>query len=761
MAAAPVAQPRQVISRAESARTPQSAVAASRRPHETRWWLLVVAAVAWNLVHLGVATVAVSYLNDSSINEQMVRSASRLLQHGQLPLTSWFPYLGLGSPQYLHYQSLPAIVTGAVGLLVGDDVAFRWSLYLLLSLWPLSVYMGGRLFGINRAGSACAAAMSPFLMSAAHVGYEQPAYLALGYGVWSQLWASLTLPLAWGFSWRAIRQGRHFAPAVALIALTMALHFETGYLAVIPVLLWPLLPGPPLSARVRRAAVVLGGSLLASAWVTVPLIAERTWAAKNAVLQGTSFVDGYGAPKVLGWLASGRLLDWGRLPVVTAFTGVGVAVAVGTRRRDQNLLALLIALAACLVLSFGRTTFGSLVGLLPGSGDIFFRRFMMGAQLSGLLLAGVGAAWCMARVRPSLDRVTDKFDASTTLRRVASGSALGVLGLLVLSPAWTQLSGLEHRNAAAVTQQQKSDRTAGGEVNRLVAFVGAHRDGRVYAGQPTNWGNSFTVGAVPVFKYLESRDVDEVGYTLRTSSLMTGPEYYFNDANPSDYALFGVSYLILPSRRQPPVPAHRRKCSGEYCLWRVSTGGYFHVGQVIGTLTADRTNVGTRSIPLLQSQLPQDGAYLRVMFGRKAGGNVRLPTRERGRSVGRVQASSADLSAGEAATTVTMRKPGVVVLSASFDPGWHATVDGRKEPTIMIAPALVGVRLGAGSHRIEFQYVGYGGYAPLFALCFVSLAVLLVADMTRRQARPRADGAWATHKTAGRPGSRTGRSRPR
>ena len=46
----------------------------------------------------------------------MVRFATAQLRAGHLPLTSWFPFLGEGSPQFLHYQSLPAIVTGAAGL---------------------------------------------------------------------------------------------------------------------------------------------------------------------------------------------------------------------------------------------------------------------------------------------------------------------------------------------------------------------------------------------------------------------------------------------------------------------------------------------------------------------------------------------------------------------------------------------------------------------------------------------------------------------
>ena len=51
--------------------------------------------------------------------------------------------------------------------------------------------------------------MSPFVRSMTGIGYEQKAYLWAGFGVWTQLWASFTLPLAWGFSWRGIRHGRN------------------------------------------------------------------------------------------------------------------------------------------------------------------------------------------------------------------------------------------------------------------------------------------------------------------------------------------------------------------------------------------------------------------------------------------------------------------------------------------------------------------------------------------------------------------------
>jgi hypothetical protein len=184
---------------------------------------------------------------------------------------------------------------------------------------------------------------------------------------------------------------------VLFTALTVALHFETGYLALAVLLVWPLVAGRPLIARLRRAAVLLGGSLLATAWVIVPLLAQRPWAAVNEPFQHTGLVNGYGARQVIDWLVSGQLLDHGRLPVVTGFAAVGLGLAWLAWRSDADGRAVLAALAVCLLFAFGRTTFGSMVDLIPGSTDLFFRRFSMGAQLAALLLAGRGAAWLAAR----------------------------------------------------------------------------------------------------------------------------------------------------------------------------------------------------------------------------------------------------------------------------------------------------------------------------------------------------------------------------
>ena len=698
-------------------------------------WSIVAAVVGWNLASLRELTVGVAYLNDSSLHEQMVRFATAQLRAGHLPLTSWFPFLGEGSPQFLHYQSLPAILTGLMGLAVGPDTAFRWSLYLLLSLWPISVYLSARAFGAGMPAAAASAAMAPFLVSATGVGYEQHAYVWTGFGVWTQLWASWTLPLAWGLSWRAIRDGRGYVKAVLFTALTVALHFETGYLALSVLLVWPLVAGRPFVTRVRRAAVLLGGSLLGAAWVIVPLVQQRRWAAINEPLQGSGLVNGYGASRVFDWLVSGQLLDHGRLPVVTVLAALGLGLAWLAWSFDADARALLVALAICLLFAFGRTTFGPLVDVIPGSADLFFRRFTMGVQLAALLLAGRGAAWLAAGGVRLLE---------TRARRWPPGlsvAAVLVAAVAVLAPAWLQLGAYDRHDGVAIAAQRGADDTEGAELDRLVAVVARDGGGRTYAGMPSNWGQDFTVGAVPVFKYLESRDVDEVGYTLRTASLMTDPEYFFDDRDPSDYRLFGIRYLVVPAGREPPVSARLAMRSGPYWLWTIAGDDYVQAGRIVGEISADRTNVGARSVALLRSGLADDGAYLMVRYGPDGGGHGRGAMVRSRSYAGAVGAEHADLEEGGASATVRMRRPGVAVLSVSYDPAWTATVNGRRSPVRMVAPALVAVDVPAGTDHVVFRFHGYGDYPQLLALSGLTLVLIALVPVCAPRSRWRRTSA--------------------
>jgi Bacterial membrane protein YfhO len=699
----------------------------------------VCAVLVGNLWLLRATVEPVAYLDDASLHEQMVRYAVSSFKAGRNPLEGWFPYLGLGSPQFLHYQSLGSMVTGLFGLLVGGDNAFRWSFYLLLALWPLAIYLSAKIFRIGAWAAAGASVVAPLLASVPAVGYENGAYVWIGYGLWAQLWASWALPFAWATTWRAMQDRRFIGPAAICVALTVALHFETGYLALIAIPVFPWLTGTDLTKRLKRAGVTLALAATLCAWVLIPLLVFAKWAAINQVLLGTPLENGYGARRVLGWLISGRVFDDSRLPVVTLAVAIGGIVCIVGWRRNPTGRAVLVLGAISTLLCFGRTTFGSLVTVVPANHDLFFRRFMFGTQLAGIYLAGFGvvaafgaitasAKWGIGAIRPTPAR-------PVILTGVAA--CLCALGLL---PALQSTDRFDGKNATAIQFQRSQQQTASAWIDPLVAYIKAHQGGRTYAGSPSNWGATFDVGSVPVFKYLESQDVDEVGYTLRTASLMTDPEYYFDESNPGDFALFGIRYLLYPANRTPPMPAVLVMSSHGYTLWTVTDGGYLDVVDTIGSIKANRGDVGSKSLLVLRSPLIEDHEDATVAWDGETAASATDPTFEsESTPPGVVVAESAQPSYGTFRGEVQLNRRAVVLLSASYDPGWQVTVDGRRYPTEMLSPAVVGVTVGPGLHRIVFPYAGYRHYKLLFGLALIGLASALAVSRgipSRRFKRP-------------------------
>ncbi len=719
-------------------------------------WAAVAVTIAWSLWELRATVLAVRYRDDSALHEQMVRSASALLRAGHDPLTSWFPYLGLGSPQFLHYQSTPALLTGLAGLAAGPDTAFRWSLYLLWCLWPAAIYASARVFGLGRVAAAGAAVVAPLLHSVPGIGYEQNAYMWTGFGVWTQLWGSWALPFAWALSWRAAADRRFIAPAAGLVALTAAFHYETGYLAFGAVVIMPLLVRTGLRARLARAGALLAVSLLASAWVIVPLLKYARWAAVNQVLAAGPSANGYGARVTLGWLMTGRLLDNGRLPVISLLAAAGLAAAAAGWRRAGPERALIALGCACLLLSFGRTTFGGLIAVIPGHGDLFFRRFLMGGQLAAIYLAGLGAAEAIRRGERLAATCAGYL---TRIRRLAGlswapAAVLTLASVTWLVPAWRYLDAYDAANAAAIAAQRAAQSRDAPELTALAAAIRRHGGGRAYAGSPANWGQQFTVGSVPMYQYLDSLDIDEVGYTLRTASLMSQPEYYFDPARPGLSGLFAVRYLVLPATTAAPAVsappgALMILANHLFLVYELPAVSYFGAADTTGIITAGRADVGSQTVPYLQSPLPGQDRYRTIAYASGRAAPLTLPpgTHAAGRA-GTVLTSRADLAHGTASAVVRLRRRAVVVLSASYDPGWTATVDGRPAATQILSPALTGVAAPPGTHHITFRYTGYNRYPELLTLA--ALALLLAVATTRqrhRGSRPAADGAGTANRS--------------
>lgn len=693
---------------------------------------LVSAVVAWNLWSTRANLRPVTYLYDNSVHEEMTRFATKTIAAGHLPFSSWFPYLGLGSAQYLHYQSLASVLTGLAGTAVGAGTAFRWSLYLLVGLWPFAIYSSARVWGLARAAATMAALLSPFVVSFTGIGLERGAYSwAGGAGVWTQLFGSWALPYAWAFAWRALADARFVWVASAFGGLTIALHFLCGYLALLGIAVVALAGPGRVLGRLARGAMVFAGSLAAAAWALVPLMLLAKWSAVNQALAETPYVRGYGARQELKWLFTGQIFDARRtLPVISVAVLLGVALAVARWRADPLTRVLLVLAGACLMLSFGPTTWGAVADLVPAHADLYFRRFSMGTQLAGTYLAGTGvmAVWGAWRwlVRTF----------STTRRAMVVASACFAAGTLAwFSPAVDEIVRYDQSEAATIASQRQADAAEGADLAPLVDYVKSHGDGRAYAGLSSNWGQHFLVGYVPVYKYLVSQDVDEMAYVVPSLSLMVDAEANFNENDPADYALFGTRYIFLPAGTAPPVPAQEVMTRGSYALWQVPATGYVELVRTVGTLAADRADVGSRSADLLATLAPHEDLSVRFP-GAAAPPPPEMPGFagvDGPPSPGVVDSVEPRLASGTLSTEVDMARAGTLLLSVSYDPGWHAWVDGRRAPTEMLAPALTGVQLAPGRHQVEFRYAGFGWYPELWAGSFISLAGLFVWGRRRHR----------------------------
>ncbi len=711
---------------------PDAAAALSRARRWTQFGpeVLTLFAVLFNLWVLRAERMPVAYPNDSSVHLQMVTLAGHLLSSGQFPLDHWYQLLSLGSPYFVQYQSASAILTGALGQLVGYQQAFSWTLYLLLSLWPLCIYWSARLLGFSRWTSAATAAISPLLFTVTGYGYGDQSYVAIGNGLWSQLWAMWSLPLAWGFSWRYVSQRRYLFGAVSTLALTIVFHFLTAYLAGLSLIVFVFARPREIVRRLSRSVLIGIGALLVTLWVTLPLLIDSKWVAVNPFQVGTFWDDSYGARKILGWLVTGQLYDYGRFPVVTILGAIGLLACLVRFRKDERARVIVGLWVLSLLLYFGRPTLGPVLNLLPGNSNLFFQRFIAGVQLAGLFLAGIGAV-ALVRLAVIIARTVarnfvDRISARPLYAAIGAPAAILAL-VIVLAPAWRETANYDLDSGNWIHFQQHADETEGVEVNTLVAIAKNDGGGRIYAGLPSNWGYDFTVGEVPVYIYLNDIDTDVVGFTLRTTSLMTAPEAYFDESNLGDYAAFGVRYLLLPVGHAPPVPAKLLTKIGLYELYTVGTVRTTQTIQVVdttSTITASGGNIGGQTEAFLDSDLPAKGLYATIAYDGQSAAAPTLPASLTAQGpAGTVTSERIDLAQGRAVATVFARRTAVVLLKSSFDPGWTVTVDGQPATTEMVAPALVGVTVAPGQHTVAFVFRGYSSYPLLFGIGFATLIV--------------------------------------
>jgi hypothetical protein len=453
-----------------------------------------------------------------------------------------------------------------------------------------------------------------------------------------------------------------------------------------------------------------------ASWIVVPVLIDRTYTLNSQYIRGTFWQDSFGAPTILGWLARGQLLDSGRWAVLTVFAAIGLGVCLLRLRIDVRARALVASLAVSLVLFSGRPTFGAVIAFLPANKDLLLHRYLMGVQLAGILLVGVGLAhlgkwlWAAAARR-------------TSRRWVAPAAAATLVAVLIaaLSPAWSQVARADGFAAQSAFQLAAEQRD-GADVKSLVDQARRLGGGRIYAGSGTDWGQAFRVGFVPAYIELLNHDADLVGFSLRLPSLVADAEAQFDSFNPGQYQLFGVRYILMPAEGQPPVPARLVASRRAASLWMIDGSGYLAVIDIVPpAVAADRDDLGRKGGEFLRSEDLRRGQYHAVAYnGGSALASSSEPPSMTG-PAGAISLESGSIVNGTFSGEATAYRPAVILLKVAFDPNWRITVDGTRAGPVMVIPGLLGVQVAPGPHRITFRYEPFGGYLPLFVLGALAL----------------------------------------
>jgi len=171
-------------------------------------------------------------------------SAVEALNHGKDVTDPWQRTMSLGFPVFHYYQHLPHITVALIHFVALEAFPLfgilRWTTYLLLSIFPLSIYWSLRRFDFHPLVAAMGGLVASLIGSDFIVpgvsgfyngGLGYSSYVFHGAGLYSQLWAMVLLPPALAMSFRVLTHGKGYFWSVVLLAATLMSHLMYGYMA--------------------------------------------------------------------------------------------------------------------------------------------------------------------------------------------------------------------------------------------------------------------------------------------------------------------------------------------------------------------------------------------------------------------------------------------------------------------------------------------------------------------------------------------------
>ncbi len=695
---------------------------------------VVISVVFMAIALLPEVTVPVPSLNDDASHYSLILNASRAIDAGLNPIDHWAPDLEIGYPEFAYYQHLPALFVVALNRLVLRSVSlltlFNLTRWALMAGFPITVYWSLRQLGFSKPASAAAATFSPLFSAGNKFGIEYDSYVWRGYGMYTQLWAMHLSFLSLAFVNRTLNDGKgYLASALVLSALVISHAIYAFVVAVtLPVLMLSGVTRTNWRQRVTRLMLAGGPVIIITSYFWLPLILNGAYFSTSPYMEAWKY-NSFGARTILPWLVKGQLMDVNRWPVITAFAGVGVLIALLTRTRLA--MFALAMFTMWLLIYFGKPTWGSLSLPFSWDGKLWMHRYIGPMQMGAVMLIGVAAGWLWTRLHSFKGLLG-------TWPSIIFVAVIILVALPAFGERWTYLDW--NRKDLEQTQAAINSDT---DAQLIVDTLKRLPPGRVYAGLRDQYSDLMKISWLRFPDLLTFNQIEVAGPPYQSLSINSDVIWHFQFTNPAHYDVFNARYVVASNQETMPSFLTPILKTGLYTLYAAPTSGYFGLATTPAGYAGSQAQMQIAIRTWFLSSLPGDGIYpAMAMPGTPHDPNVKyepmvqaqsdydkLDTGEQAQPTGSINAEKDGLGRYEA--TIQVDNPTTVVLKATYHPDWHAYVDGKEVKPFMVTPSYPAITLPAGSHDVLFVYKSPTMRTVLLFIGLLTLGLVAACEFKR------------------------------
>lgn len=735
-------------------------------------WLIVLFTLIFNLWLNFPETKILADPNDNIFQFSLLQRTDWVWQNYGCPFSpSCLPNLtdhvvttwAEGYPLPFYYSHLPQIVTVASYRLMVIPLTslfhFSYSLYqyynltkyLLLSFFPLSVFLSLSLMGFSPLPSALGAFFAAHFSTDGLYGIDPPSFLWRGYGLTSQLYALFFFPLSLSFVYRALNLSEEekkrpfwknpLLGAVVFLTLTTAGHLGIGviaFISTVPFIFSKFKPSEILS-RLKKLLLIFFLSLVLLAYWILPIFLFGKYHIISFWDPIWKF-DSYGWYEVARQFFQGEIFDWQRPPVITILTLAGLLMALFNTKFFP--LALLFVL--WIMFYFGRTTWGGLIDLIPGMKEFHLHRFVVGIHIASLFLIPLGISSIflgISKFSTSLLGKANKIFSLPLLKKEAFSKVFQnvffyilVIPLISVSAYFTlkQTVTYAQLNNRWINEANQAYQYDEKNFQNLVSYLKKLPPGRVYAGRPGNWGKNLRLGSSELYMLLGVNGFDMSQFLPETWSPLSENEQNFDERFAEDYDLLNIRYIVASKNEGFAKSAVLKKTFGPFELYEIPTSGWFEVVTSPMLLKSDKTNF-INIVHLWHNSYPRRWK-MHLLISLEKETKVPATTNriitmidevnykdENGKS-GNIfadfpfvfpQATVSAKLTGEKverekySTQVTVPsscQSCFLMFKMSYHPDWQVKIDGKPAEKYAVFPFYLATPVSGGSHFVEFTY---------------------------------------------------------